>query len=46
MCALPPENPNIAEKKPNNFLTPSASKKAEIVKFGVKKANLATLGFW
>jgi len=31
-------------KKPNNyFLTPTAFKKAKFVKFGVKKANLATM---
>jgi len=37
---------NIEEKKPKSqafFLTPTTSKKAKFVKFGVKKANLATL---
>jgi len=43
VCQLPPKKPNI-DKKTNNFLTPSVSKKVKFVKFGVKKANLATLG--
>jgi len=46
MCQLPPEKPNIKEKKTKSqtiFLTPTASKKAKFVKYDVKKANLATL---
>ena len=46
MCQLPPKKPNIAKKKPKSqtiFLTPTASKKAKFVKFGVERANLATL---
>ena len=31
------------QKAKPSFLTPSVSKKAKFVKFGVKKANLATL---
>jgi len=36
----------LKKKKPKSqtiFLTPTTSKKAKFVKFGVKKANLATL---
>jgi len=43
MRQLPPKKTNI-EKKMNNFLTPTVSKKVKLVKFGVKKANTATLG--
>jgi len=32
-----------SQKAKQFFLTPTASKKAKLVKFGVKKANLATL---
>jgi len=38
------KQPNIEKKKPkrqNNFFTPTASKKAKFVRFGIKKANLA-----
>jgi len=40
MCKLFPKKPNIEEKKPKSqaiFLTPTTSKKATFVKFGVKK---------
>jgi len=45
ICQLPPKKQILKRnsQKPNNFLTPSASKKAAFVKFSVKKANLATL---
>jgi len=39
MCELSPKKPNIEEKKPNNFFTPTASIKAKFVKVGVKKLN-------
>ena len=34
---------SLPQKKPNNFLTPKASKTAKFGKFGVKRAKLATL---
>jgi len=43
------KKPNIEKKKPKSlaifqfFLTPSVYKKAKFLKFGIKKANLATL---
>jgi len=33
----------LKKKRQTIFLTPTASTKAKFVKFGVKKANLATL---
>ena len=46
MCQLPPKKPNIEEKKPKSqtiFWRQLPLIKAKFVKFGVKKANLATL---
>jgi len=44
MCKLPRKKPNIEEKKLKQFLTLTISKEVKFVKFGDKKANLATLG--
>jgi len=46
MCQLPPKKPNIEKKKPKSqttFWRQLPLKRAKFVKFGVKKANLATL---
>jgi len=43
MCQLPPKKPNV-ENKQTIILTPTVYKKVKFVKFGVKKANQATLG--
>ena len=46
MCQLPPKKPNIEEKKPKSqtiFWRQLPLIKAKFVKFGFKKANLATL---
>jgi len=43
-CQLPPKKPNVEKKKPNSFFWRQLPlKKAKFTKFGVKKANLATL---
>jgi len=39
MCQLPPKQPNIEKKKPNNFLTPSASKKSQICEIWRQKSQ-------
>jgi len=46
MCQLPPKKAKYCRekgKKTNNFLMPTAFKRANFVKFGVKNASLATL---
>jgi len=43
MCQLPPKS-QMLRKKQTIILTPTVSKTVKFVKFGVKKANLATLG--
>jgi len=42
MCELPPKKPNIEEKKakkPNNFLTPTTSKKSQICEIWRQKSQ-------
>jgi len=42
MCQLPPKRAKYCEKN-EQFFDATVSKKVKFVKFGVKKANLATL---
>jgi len=43
MCQLPPKKVKY-EKKTNNFLTPTVSKKSPICEIWRQKANLSALG--
>jgi len=46
MCKLSPKKPNIEKKKPNNyFLRQLPLTKSKFAKFGLKKANVATLHY-